>query len=92
MDKPAVGEAAEHHQPPEDQRLNGLMNSRPAGRIEAGALSPIDQRSRAVTTLLERSFRFRRGHVFHQLGKLLGRNCRQRLALGICCTSASYPE
>jgi hypothetical protein len=89
---PQSAKPLSNHQPPEDQQINGLMNSRPACRIEAGALSPIDQRSRAVTALLGGSSRFQRGHVFHQLGKLLGRNCRQRLALGICCTSASYPE
>jgi hypothetical protein len=43
-----------------------------------------------VDPVLVCSFRFRHGHVFRRLDRLLGKDYRQKLALGICCTNASY--
>jgi hypothetical protein len=66
-----------------------------SARMQDGGWSTVLQSINAarLSRLYEgRSFRFRRGHVFHQLGRHLGTNCRQRLALGICCTSASRFE
>jgi hypothetical protein len=49
-------------------------------------------RSRVVTFLSRRNFRFQHGRVFHQLGRLPERDCLQKLAPDICYTSASYLE
>jgi hypothetical protein len=46
--------------------------------------------SRVVTFLSRRNFRFHHGRVFHQLGRLLERDCLQKPVPGIWYTSASY--
>ena len=40
--------------------------------------------------VLSCSFRFQHGRVFHQLGRLLERDCPRKLAPDIWYTSASY--